>query len=603
MAGHLYPAIHVHDSSVVHAGDQNWSVTKNYGPVCESALLNSNSSADIQIVQLDSESLDVESLLRDLKATSRQCKELKDCLSQSHSATSSQELVQDLDELESLLETLCFHASEDDFQSTSGWQRPLLDLSNVLQHYQQAIQDLRDSLDERAHNSAASVRSDLRDLRLRLGIAIAIITFCAFHGSQNAQTEQMQALDERLRNTLEAIENERASHLPRGNLLVRANMTDVQSARSLMLKRHLRQSLIDDTETLRAASMQVSSFVTSTDSSDNTIASKVPSLIAFSDPLDQGRTIFLHFLCMGDTSARRRTILIHTTQTVFEVKQLMLSQLRSSPPVMAGEVFSLYLDLKNDTQYVFHVYCAFAQLADQCMIGDYLHALRTPMLLCWYSAAPSKPKLQKVRDWLRGSQYIWHDPTVWGWTSAFHSMVKANDDVKLLFSKTLAWAHIAMTNDLESHRHIALAAYINTIQLLTELENSSVWTCDERVGMKDIIVSFSRREKFLDGLKSAFPAYVVATRDWNVNPSGFHFLKGDLLRVMEESHSQNYIRVFPKSLDEYFFEFAWDGLGEWVPFEAVYGIHDVNHTAVQALMKDGRARRKRAAIYVDSTWI
>jgi hypothetical protein len=91
-------------------------------------------------------------------------------------------LIGDVDELESLVETLCFHVDENDFKSGEGWQRPLSELNETLSTYRNQLQKLRypitgqDVSVELSAFQSQDARSFIRDMRLKFSISIALVT-------------------------------------------------------------------------------------------------------------------------------------------------------------------------------------------------------------------------------------------------------------------------------------------------------------------------------------------------------------------------------------------------------------------------------------------
>lgn len=193
----------------------------------------------------------------------------------------NEELDQELELVDSLLQTLRFHLEEIEHSNASGdsrWRRSLSGLSSTLRACctemlmllsgnQYGVRSTRYST-----SRLADLRQLLRDLRLKLSTAIAIVSLyvtkvaisllfklicvsCASRISFNSQPDYLHTINERLQLLLETVENEQTSRLNPGLPLYSANLEGIESAQSLILRRYLAKSIEEDWETIRAASI------------------------------------------------------------------------------------------------------------------------------------------------------------------------------------------------------------------------------------------------------------------------------------------------------------------------------------------------------------
>ena len=387
MPGHEFPAINVHDNATVHLGDRVTYITNN-GP----------------LLVLDSQELDIDSLQQQLVLTSSDFGELRRLIEDgSVDISSGPDLLAEVTNVESMVETLKFHLEENDFRAGEGWQRPLQDVNRVVNEYRDRLRNEKAKIE--GYRAEAQVEfggtsapfTELRELKLKLGVAISMLSYCTFQAAGVENQAELRDLDVRLRQLWDELENEKATRIQPGQAWNTVVLSHVDTDYDFVLHRHLQGSIEDDQTTIRAASMQVSTLLHSpsirSNISTNTTESMVPTIFDVAQAAQELETLGesppskIEQKVGSASPSRKRYLSTVTEEHETESASLGLSEARVSVPRPSNDQ---YLELDANHRWV----------TFSCITGRFPHF--TEVLICRLLVNVNQ-SVQQIKKQLRES--------------------------------------------------------------------------------------------------------------------------------------------------------------------------------------------------------
>ncbi|KAK5952583.1 hypothetical protein OHC33_006175 [Knufia fluminis] len=562
MPGNVYPSIEVREHGQVLAGDQHNHI-ENHG----------------QLFVVDAGSIDTQRLIQQLAFTTAECAGLRSVLPNANDGNNTNSratsLRTELDELESLLESLRFHLEDDGFKTGEGWQGPISKLASTINGYCEALQLLRVSVSANTDSDLSSVDSEtkrlqLRDLRLQLSIAISM-------SSHNASKEQIQALDTRLRMVLEEVENEKAARLEVAQPLTATFLRSVESNRSLLLRRHLAQSFDDDRDTIRAASMQVSTVLANTDAESAVIQhqdSRTDDEHTYPSEQDEDRRWVL-ISCMEDVSPDaverfRCELRVKLADTVFKIKIVLLQ--KYGP--MIGREWTAGGHMYHPE--LLRLFCGFAAMDDSRPARVYLdNKAYVARIICYPATRFLEPETQCIcyeppvpihvtrdlmrRQSLRKGKNDLQSPVI------VHSLgtdiSHIDKHLHPILPEVLALVTIGMIYSDQRGKHTAILAYFSAKDLLREHVPLPLSVSSH---VYQIYNTLDGEIERLRRLQCWLPVYVHATRPHS--STSINFQTGEELRVLDLLEDSRSVKVMRRSDEHHLLEAAYDMSNGWVPW-------------------------------------
>jgi len=444
---------------------------------------------------------------------------------------------------------------------------------------------------------------------------VLIANSCSFQTSQATQVGHLQALDERLRAVLEQIENDKAATLAPGQPLLSARLNDVESARSLLLHRHVEESLDTDRESIRAASMQVSSLVASTNAEAAEAGGRTTEAERMLDKveIDKRKWITISLIDGGQYSFNEYHRCKILTSMESSIEQVKLELLKLHGAIMERKWISEEPQTKLPSSqehragpqpYVFRrppgigsppgaplkrgsdgqlrttdltFFYGFAILDDKWRLQDYAYNDCIPQIICFFADASfasgagagdsnSLMNLRVMRKFVSRRNdfemdgFFYLPARICNFEAAIHAQ---DHRAKAILSQALAWTTIGMTYDDSRGKYTAVQAYGNAASALKEL--SYYVRGHPEVQIDELKKTFAAQIKHLHTYPCRLGEYVTCFK----NTKDGRSQEGEVVRVLAVVDELKEIKVMKRNGGMSLLEAAWDLQDGWVKFDSL----------------------------------